>query len=979
MFEPTATPRLFAQHPGTDFPRALVEGLRTRMRNKPPDDLARVHLIVNTNRMKTRVGELFSAGPPTLLPKITLVSHLDDLGILFDIPPSMPQLSRQLEISQLVAQLIEKEPDLAARSSAFDLANSLTDLFDEMDEEGVSPSVISDLNVSDQSGHWERAKKFIHIIHQFLKKTSTKPGHQCRQRRIAEALVNHWRISPPEDPIVLAGSTGSRGTTLLLMRAIAELPQGAVILPSFDFQLPESVWQNLSDPQTDEVHPQFGYQNLLSLLETDSSSVRLWHDIEPPSPLRNKVVSLALRPAPVTDAWLNEGPDLGNFRKAFNDVTFIEAPSPRVESRTIALRLRQAVENDETAALITPDQELMRQVIAALDQWNIVPNVGAGQPLSQDPVGQFLRQIARLFYSKLNSSSVLSLLKHPLTFAGPYRDWHLETVLKFELHLRYCGIPYPEAETWNSWDQRPEKTPPNWGDWMVQSILNIQCQTTRHLGEWMVHLYDLATQISSGNATDTSEKAAVWQSTAGKKAKAIIDEIRQSSPYGGELSAVEFSDLFGAVLAQGRVRQEHFTHPDIAIWGTLEARAHGSNLLILGGLNEGTWPVSNFPDAWLSRQMRFDIGLPLPERRVGLSALDFQQAIAAQEVWLTRSIRSAEAQTVPSRWINRLTNLLDGLPECGGGHALHDMRQRGDFWLSQVAALEKPQPLTPAQRPSPCPPITTRPQSLSVTAIKRLIRDPYAIYARQILNLRPLEPLVQIADTRVRGIVVHKIMERFIDAVDQDQCPLESAHLVNVAKNELFNSVPWPITRLTWLIRVESFAEWFIGQEKIRRASAVRLGSEIPGKIDLNDLDFSLTARADRIDMNAAGHLIIYDYKTGYIPSQPDQKKFDKQLLLEAAIAEAGAFDNIPATPVEEAVYIGLRRQPVEKPAPLHEEPVRKIWAEFRQLIAAYRDPTTGYTARLRIQKTSDKGEYDHLARFGEWDDTSTATPVELR
>ena len=97
------------------------------------------------------------------------------------------------------------------------------------------------------------------------------------------------------------------------------------------------------------------------------------------------------------------------------------------------------------------------------------------------------------------------------------------------------------------------------------------------------------------------------------------------------------------------MRNPHLGHPNVLVWGTLEARVQGADLLILAGLNEGSWPEAPAPDPWLNRQMRADAGLLLPERRIGLSAHDFQQAIAAKEVWLTRSQRSDDAQTVPSR------------------------------------------------------------------------------------------------------------------------------------------------------------------------------------------------------------------------------------------------------------------------------------------------------------------------------------------
>src|SRR6056300_308313 len=200
----------------------------------------------------------------------------------------------------------------------------------------------------------------------------------------------------------------------------------------------------------------------------------------------------------------------------------------------------------------------------------------------------------------------------------------------------------------------------------------------------------------------------------------------------------------------------------------------------------------------------------LPEGRIGLSAHDFQQAIAAPEVWLTRPIRSDDAQTVPSRWLNRLTNLLQGLPDQGGPEALQAAKNRGDRWLKLAAALEAPHQAAPAPRPSPRPPVAARPRQLSVTEIKRLIRDPYAIYAKHVLRLRPLDPLMRQPDALRRGIVVHDIFEAFITCVRDDPSQLTSAHLMQVADRFLVHAVPWPEIRLLWQAKLAREADWFI-------------------------------------------------------------------------------------------------------------------------------------------------------------------------
>ncbi len=145
------------------------------------------------------------------------------------------------------------------------------------------------------------------------------------------------------------------------------------------------------------------------------------------------------------------------------------------------------------------------------------------------------------------------------------------------------------------------------------------------------------------------------------------------------------------------------------------------------------------------------------------------------------------------------------------------------------------------------------------------------------------------------------------------------------------------------------------------------------------DLGFTLTARPDRIDALTSGGYAVYDYKTGTPPSEKQVRAFDKQLLLEAMMAEAGAFPDLPPDAVRRLAYIGLGTRPLlrEIPlgtgdAPLHVADVR---AEFRRLIEAFARREQGYTARRAMHETRFAGDFDHLARYGEWDDSTRATP----
>ncbi len=973
MFDPSASPRVFALPPGADFPRHLVEGIRARFEGQRPDAIAKTTVIVNTARMARRVHALFDDGPATLLPRIQLLGEFANAASAH-LPKATPAIRQRFELIQLVTRLLEQQPDLAARASIYDLADSLAALFDEMAGEGVPVDAIEALDVSDQSGHWARAQSFFGIARHFLENLDSAPGQDARQRRAIEAIVQSWEETPPQHPIILAGSTGSRGTMQLLMQAVAELPQGAVVLPGFDFDMPPETWDHLSDGLQSEDHPQYRFRSLVSDLGLTSQDVQLWHNCTAPSSARNKLVSLALRPAPVTDQWLSEGPSLGDLTSATKDITLVEATTQREEALTIAARLRKAADEGLTCALITPDRMLTRQVTAALDRWDIVPDDSAGQPLQLSPPGRFLRHTASLLHQKLTSEALLTLLKHPLTHSGENRGDHLRFTRDLELWIRRKGVTYPEAEKLLAWASARNEGMSAWMAWVTTCF----CSAERPQMDMATLLNDhlaLSEKIAQGLGDGSG---GLWDQAAGRAASRLVAEVKDHAQVVGNIAPADYADLFGALLSHTEVRDRDAGHPNILIWGTLEARVQGADLVILGGLNEGSWPEAPSPDPWLNRKLRHDAGLLLPERRIGLSAHDFQQAIGAPEVWITRSVRSDEAETVPSRWVNRLINLLSGLPDQNGAQALGDMKSRGNTWLSYVRAVETVPMVPAAPRPSPTPPPEARPRQLSVTEIKRLIRDPYAIYAKHVLRLRPLDPLMRTPDALLRGIIVHEILETLIKASVADQTPVTRDQILAISETVLAQNVPWATARALWQARLDRVADHIVHGEEKRRAGGEPLAFETQAEGAIPELGFRLTAKADRVDRTETGALILYDYKTGAPPSKDEQTYFDKQLLLEAAMAEQGGFKDIAPSDVADAVYIGLGTTPKDQPAPLLETPPAKVWEEFITLIEHYIADGKGFTSRRAMRTERDESDYDQLARFGEWDATDEPTPEAL-
>ena len=985
IFPDTSGPRIFATPLGVDFSAALVEGLDMRVAGAPPEAIARVEIWVNTRRMQRHLQALYASRNATFLPRIRALSELSEIPDIADLPKAMSPLRLRLELSQLVGRLLDQDPSLAPRSAIYDLADSLAEVLAEMQEERVSPNDLRGLNVEGHSKHWERALQFLNIVSAYFEPDDHRMTPEARQTALIDRLTHHWVENPPSHPMIIAGSTGSRGATQRLMEAVAHLPQGAVILPGLDYDMPRGVWQRLLSDRhppglAGEDHPQYRLAVFLSKLGLGADEVAGWPSSQSPVEGRNKLLSLALRPAPMTDQWLSEGPKLPDPVEAMAKVSLIEAPTPQVEAAAIALRLRRAVEDKKRAALVSTDRVLARQVTAALDRWGITPDDSAGVGLANTPPGRFLRHLAELGFGPLTGEDLLVLLKHPLTNTGSEdRGDHLRRTRDLELECLRGGPAFPRRADLLTWAEKRgnDAGALEWASWVGRLLLDLpQDGSSRPLAEHLSDHIALAEALSAGPQAATGDTGALWMEAAGLEARNLITQLTKEAEAAGAMPLRDYRDLFGAILETGEVRNPVKPHADVMIWGAMEARVQGADIVILAGLNEGTWPANPGADPWLNRALRAEAGLRLPDRRIGLSAHDFQQAAAAPEVWLCRSKRDTETETVPSRWLNRMINLMEGASPATQT-ALKAMRDRGSEWTALAQMQDVPAKDIPrAHRPSPRPPVALRPKVLSVTEVEKLIRDPYAVYARRVLGLFPLKDLTSEPDASERGTALHVILRRFIDATKDDWPADPKAFLLALAEDVLEEITPWPAARRLWLGRLRRVADWFLGTEQDRRAMGRAILLEREAKMEIPNLGITLKGTADRIDRREDGGLSIYDYKAGKPPTKEQQEYFNKQLWLEAWMARDGAFTS-QAEDISEIAYIGLNAREISKPD-LDAAKIAEIEAEFSALVRAYQQADKGFTSRRAMFKVAWDGDYDQLARYGEWDATTPPTEEDV-
>ncbi|KAB7614618.1 double-strand break repair protein AddB [Amylibacter sp. SFDW26] len=975
MFEPNHQSRVFMVPIGADFSQNFVDGLFERAITKQPHEFASITIYLNTRRAARRVEDLFKQKGATLLPRLKVLSDLThDALAPIDLALPVSPLQRRLKLADLVAALIEQQPDLAPKSSVFALADSLAALLDEFHGEGVSLDRLQDVELGNASEHWDRSLKFLNILTQYWTAQSLIDP-EARQRAVIQAYTNHWVEDPPSNPIIIAGSTGSRGATALFMQAVSKLPQGAVVLPGYDVETPADVWDVLGRKNANDDHPQSMLARVCGKLNTDPNDIPAWHEKLVFSQDRNKLLSLALRPAPVTDQWLEEGPDLiPTIPSATQNISLISAVSPKDEANAIAVCLREAAERNETAVLITPDRNLTRRVSAQLNRWNITPDDSAGEPLHLSAIGIFMRLTAGLLGKVITPAELIAVLKHPLTHQADDRGNHLRFTRDLEraeldrdTPLIRGGPPFVQFDIIREWADAKHVDAQPWVAWLCDGFEMITDTTPRSMSDWLAVHEGFLYALSKGAK---AEQHCLWRENEGQQAQRLFDNLAQEADGDSVWTASDYASLLYSVLQSGEVRDAVKPHPNIAIWGTLEARVQGADLVILGGLNEGIWPQKPKPDPWLNRSMRKQLGLLLPERNIGLSAHDFQQAFGQNKIVLSRAIRDGEAPTVSSRWLTRLNNLLTGLGKVGET-ALSDMANRGDRWLQLARSLDRPTGrLEKAARPAPVPPATAHPKRLSVTRIKTLVRNPYEIYAQSVLELRALKPYGLEPDALSRGIVLHTILETFNQSTHFEDGEYTVEHFLDIATKVLERDVPWQSARRLWFGRLKKIAPWLVEAEQERSQLGRISAQEIKGARQATEFVFTLTAKADRLDLDPKGQLMIYDYKSGDPPGPKEIHHFDKQLQLEAAIAAAGGFANMAPLSIAALQYISLKGPEASRSVPVTDTLADDTWAELIQLLRCHFENGVGYGARLKMQKDKYGSDYDHLSRFGEWEET---------
>lgn len=978
---------------GARFADDLVAGFMTLVDH--PAVMASATILLPNRRLTQAVRLAFmrhSQGKAQLLPRLIPIGDIEedasDLVLAgWDsghLPPVIDPLERQFQLTHLV-DLFHRNGsgDEITQAEAFGLARALGEFLDQMQTNGLSFDALHDLVPDELARHWQNIVSFLAILTEkwpdILAEKQKSDAAVWRDAAI-RARAKAWMAQSPQELIVVAGSTGSVPATQELMKSVISLPNGFIVLPGFDPLMDNDEWNDLTSrsDQTISAHPQFQMARLLNILDVSRDDITPWPyapdiksaDLKGRIRLMREVMRLSNHTHRWYDLRANPVP-----LSAIEGMQMMVCRDRRIEARAIALAMREVLEKpDHTATLITADQELGDLVSAELSRWNINVPSSAGTRLSDTRSAGFLRLLAEAWADQFSPLSLLALSQHPLCCGGMDKSQFRDVMRKIELRVIRRRENGYQGGGLEQLERLAEQIDPSLRYFVTEHLIR-PCQALLDIGYDKAYLPDIAeahAQAAEELSHDGMTPYQVWQGRDGHKLANLFHGIGDYAD-NVMVDIADYAVLLHELMVSQTIYPEEDLHPRLAIMGLVEARMQASDLMILGGMNEGSTPPQPQADPWMSQQMRALIGLPTMFWRTGMVAHDVMMTMAAPKILMTRSKLDAGAPTEPSRWWRRLQTVLKASGISCPEHDYFSMLDKHRH-TQNVPAI-----IIPKQRPAPKITMEERHQHMSqfsATQVETLMRDPYAIYARRVLGLKALYPITDSPDPAMKGTLFHRAIEQFMRDIPSGELPPDALEqFIGKGEEQLSVLARTPWIKIFWQLRFNRIAEWFINHERLHRKEMLRSFSETKGKavFNIDGQNFTLTAEADRIDLMADGRMLIIDYKTGAIPTQEYVNRgINGQLIVEAMIAREMGFENIDVSPSAlELSYwklSGTASAPVEiNPRPGKKKTIDDIIPNIERQLINTKRMDWGFSSEIIAHPSLKYSDYRHLARVKEW------------
>lgn len=1032
-----AAPNVYTIAPGLDFAAVLVRavldgGLDLAPLRDNPLGLADLVIYVPTRRIQSRLEAEFAralAPRPVMLPSIRTLREpgrpleeaiaADDPVLATASRRIMTPAERRYRLLPMVTEWLAAVEARRAHGGAVStpssraaflaeamrLAGALGGLIDEMAIEGQALSRLEHVaperfDPAQHDEYWWMTRDFLRLAAlrwpAMLDQLEAEDEAVARLRRIGDEAAR-LEVAPPAHPVIIAGSTGSVRATVALMRAVASLPQGAVVLPGLDLGLDEESWSLIATNDaaliraknigyaTRFAHPQAVLKRSLVDLGIPRMAVRPLGEPSPAEAGRIDVLSQAFIPAETSDLWAARRART-DFQTALSGFRVVVARDERQEAEAIALLMRETLDQpDRTVALVTPDRRLARRVSIALQRWGITAEDSAGRSLADSRAGLLLRLLLAAIEAR-DGASLLALLRHPLVRLGETADQL--AALRDGMELR---VWRGRHATLDPRQQNRALAALRRHDRPGGAAARVPAECLARLPAFAARLDALLDQLAGPDGGDASLaeladrlSAQLLALTEDETGEALLllepewphlaDLFDEMRAHAGDIAAPAqaMQPIIEAMLKERSVPQRSAAHPRAAILGLIEARLIAPDRLILAGLTEGTLPPAAESDPFLNRAMREAVGLQPPERRIGQSAHDVTLFAAHPDVILTHAERSGGQPGIASRFLRRMAAFA-------GEKAWEVAVKEGEKVLALTALIDPTDgPPKPCARPDIVPESVPRvPSRLRVTELETLRRDPYALYARTVLRLEPLEPVDALLDGRDLGTLLHQVIERFNQGEAAPDIETAMTRLRDIGA-DVFRplAVDQELHFFWWrrfLAILPDLAALDIDTRREGWSILSECNAALPLRLKTGDV-VEIRGRIDRIERGAGGVRIL-DFKSGATPGPGQVAAFlAPQLPVSAALVERGGVTDLPkGTGIEAIGYVPINGRKPTKPKfiTVKDRSLADIiaadWALLESDLDALAAGVKGWRSRVAPLKTTQSGDYDHLARIREW------------
>lgn len=943
----TGLPKIMTIPLGVPVAKALAEGLLHHHYDNLLA-LSDTHLYLPDRYACRVVRDAFLAasdGKATILPRLLPLGESDDEDLFTTDPyalgddpsllPNIDPLERQIILMQLVSKAHNDET--LSPAQAFALAGDLAQLIDQAITEDVTLDQLPKLVTGELAKHWEKTMVFLRLIQENWPKIMQERGEwdpTTRRKVLLEKKMAAMRRLKPNYPVIAAGITSHTQQSREFLQLIADLPQGNVVLAGFDPDYPMHYWKHI-----DPTHAYFGIKTFLDSCGLEPKNIPLWPLLRTkPNATRKNLVYHALQPI--------ENYDLSTVRVPQEEVrslSFCQSDTLQHEAKAIALILRETIETpNKTAMIVTPDRNLGRRIAHEMRRWDILLHDSGSTPISQSPIAHFFRLILEFCDTARPVSQFLSLCRHPL-----FQD--KQGLDELDLHYlrgsfstdRLFSLTLPDAPT--DLQKSFETT--------RRHLRFTQKAEAQSLHIWLTQHLEAAEALSGGASH-------LWR---GEEAELLarhfiaLRQLKQSHEI--ILTSQQYREFFQASLENIKLRPLQESHPRLKILSPQEAVMHEADTVILAGLNEKIWPSALPADPWLSQNMRKSLGFPDAAYLQGQAAYRFIQLFCRSHVVLTWSKKREGAMALPSRWLQQIfavleKNNIDTAP----------MHHKAVEWAQE---WDRPSTLQPRGAPMPQPDLKFRPKTLAVTDIREWFNDPYSLYAKKILNVKPADEIDHQVGSREWGTLVHGIIEEFLPQINK----ADAATLYNeIAERHLEEISVEALQKLRWQQQLDRIGLELIAVYQNKNGAHHQ---EITGQMTrpIGKDSLTIKGRADLVtDENGA--LTLTDFKTGSLSSKKDiLSGKDPQLALLGLIAQENGFAKLHDKSVEALQYVSVKGklnnilsdQTLTAPQELIDANEERLTAH----IDAYYQKLSPYQA---LQKPGARYDtYEHLKRTAEW------------